>query len=135
MNNDLKTKLMHAGSTEKIAALLKEAGMDETLAERFWKELTHKREADGRELSLDELEAVTGGADRDWVTDGCAATVEPGSWCGSNDSCVVVDVTYVHEPIRYACDMCGGKTYYLSGGRRIHYKCTVCGYEGEYSTE
>ena len=30
-------------------------------------------EKDGTDLSTDELEAVSGGADRDWLTDGCAA--------------------------------------------------------------
>lgn len=37
---------------------------------------------DSKELSSDELEAVSGGVtERDWIKDGCAATVEDGSKC------------------------------------------------------
>ena len=36
----------------------------------------------------EEPDAVSGGADRDWEKDGCSATVETGSWCGSDDNCV-----------------------------------------------
>ena len=49
---------------------------------------------DNEELDLEELDAVSGGADRDWRKDGCAATCEWDSWCGSNDNCVIFDVTY-----------------------------------------
>ena len=34
-----------------------------------------------KELSLDELEAVSGGVNRDYNKHGCAATVEAGSGC------------------------------------------------------
>ena len=67
--------------------------------------------ADSSQLSVDELEAVSGGADRNWVTEGCAATVEYGSWCGSNDRCVVRDVTYSFEPTSHLCPNCGKHMY------------------------
>ena len=70
--------------------------MDESKAGQIWNEISSHRK--DKELSLDELEAVSGGADRDWLTSGCAATVEPGSWCDSNDMCHVWDVTYDHIP-------------------------------------
>ena len=45
-----------------------------------------RRAQDGKELSLDELETVSGGEDRNWLKEGCAATVEAGSWCGRVDA-------------------------------------------------
>ena len=87
----------------------------------------------GRELSLDELEAVSGGADRNWVTEGCAATVEYGSWCGSNDKCMVLDVTYDFQPTEHLCPNCGKNMYKqntISLGKNKHedqYRCKYCG--------
>ena len=43
---------------------------------QIWEEIYRKREKDGKELSLDEPESVSGGADRDYLKDGCAVTVE-----------------------------------------------------------
>ena len=105
LTDELKAKLCSAKSEEEAAALLKDAGGDTPLAERLWTELKHKREADGKELSLDELESVSGG--RDWVTEGCAATVEPGSWCDTNDSCLIWSVTYENVPTSFPCPHCG----------------------------
>lgn len=45
-------------------------------------------------LDLEELDAVSGGADRDWKEDGCAASCEWTSWCCSDDLCSVFDVTH-----------------------------------------
>ena len=60
-----------------------------------------------RELSLDELEAVSGGADRDWLTEGCAnLTTTSYCWTGL-DYCDLWDVTYTHEPFAYPCRYCG----------------------------
>ena len=133
LTNELKANLLAAKGVEEAAALLKDAGVDEPLAEQIWNELTHQREADGRELSLDELEAVSGGADRNWATEGCAATVEYGSWCGSNDKCIYWSVTYDFQPTSTLCPNCG-KNMYLQD--RIHhgdskyeeqYRCRFCG--------
>ena len=52
------------------------------------------RSNNAEKLDLDELDVVSGGADRDWVCDGCAATCETNSWCWSSDRCVIWDVTY-----------------------------------------
>ena len=138
LTNELKVKLLQAKSAEEAAALLKEAGIDQAAAEQITKELTQKLFADGRKLSPDELEAVSGGYDRDWLTDGCAATVEAGSWCGSNDSCWNWDVTYHHEPSKHKCSVCGTNMYleyrYTGlGSARYHYKCNNCGHEMETS--
>jgi hypothetical protein len=84
-----------------------------------------KKVEKNEELSLDELEAVSGGADRDWLTDGCAATVEPGSWCRSDDSCYEWDVEYLHEPEKVC--VCGGYMYNSrSTNDYYYYKCIVC---------
>ena len=86
-----------------------------------------------KELSLDELEAVSGGADRNWVTDGCAATVEYGSWCDSNDRCFYWDVTYDFQPTSALCPNCGKNMYLqnsisLGGGKyEDQYRCKFCG--------
>ena len=91
-----------------------------------------KRQTD-KELSLDELEAVSGGADRNWVTDGCAATVEYGSWCDSNDKCIVWDVTYEFQPTGHLCPNCGKNMYQQNtislGGNEYEdqYRCKYCG--------
>lgn len=47
-----------------------------------------------RAVDDDEQEAVSGGADRDWIKDGCSASMEEHSRCGSDDKCIWIDVTY-----------------------------------------
>ena len=51
---------------------------------------------DGKELSMDELDAVSGGVTtRNWQTDGCAATVEAGSDCwGTDGGCLAINISY-----------------------------------------
>ena len=132
MTTELKEKILVAKSVEEIAALLKEAGIDETQAERLWAEVEHKRKADGENLSLDELEAVSGGA-RDWAKDGCASTVEPGSWCWSNDQCKAVEEFYDNAPVSYNCPKCGMYFYKEiresdSSSKPVYYVCKVCNY-------
>ena len=102
ITNELKGKLLAAKSAEEAAALLKAQGQEITAedAAQLWQEITKRREQDSTELSPDEMEAVSGGADRDWETDGCAATVEPGSHCSSDDWCSIWDVTYSNMPFR-----------------------------------
>ena len=135
MSEELRAKLMTAQSLEEVTELLKEAGADEPLAERLWAELEHKREADGRELSLDELDAVSGG--RDYFKDGCASTVEPGSDCWNVDGgCVLVYYEYEHMPNAY-CENCGGPCYVensynpLIGKHRTFILCNNCNSQRE----
>ena len=131
MKEELKPKLLQAKSAEEGAGLLKNAGMDESKAGQIWNESSSHRK--DKELSLDELETVSGGADRDWLKEGCAATVEAGSWCGTNDSCVWIDVQYDHPPVKDPCPQCGGQMYmdrveYESKGNAYYYrKCLRCG--------
>ena len=76
---------------------------------------------------------------RNMFTDGCAATVEPKSWCDSNNSCIFFGVTYNHEPANVICPKCGAFMYvnwvdYASnpGNDTFHYKCKNCGCEKTY---
>ena len=84
------------------------------------------------ELSLDELEAVSG-AGRNWVTDGCAATVEYGSRCRSDDRCIRFDVTYDFEPTSKLCPNCRKNMYlqntinHSSTKYEEQYRCKFCG--------
>ena len=132
--NELKKKAMEAASAEEIMEIMKAAGEEITAeeAERFYEKVQDKKT--DRELSPDELEAVAGGEDRDWLRDGCAATVEAGSDCYGTDMCGLFPVTYEHRPTRHKCSVCGGILYSngsTGGGffeeEVYHYKCASCG--------
>ena len=132
--NELKKKAMEAAGAEEIMEIMKVAGEEITAeeAERFYEKVQDKKT--DRELSLDELEAVAGGEDRDWLRDGCAATVEAGSDCYGTDMCGLWPVTYEHRPTRHKCSVCGGILYSngsTGGGffeeEVYHYKCASCG--------
>ena len=138
-SDELRSKFLRARSAEEAAELLKADGQAEVDAARVWDELTRRREADGLTLSPDELEAVSGGYDRDWLTEGCAATVQYGSWCGSNDNCIFFSVTYEHAQSQYTCPYCKIRLYHdkdlvdadLGEGRSYNkttYKCKNCGH-------
>jgi len=130
---ELKKKALAAASAEEIMELVRATGEEitpEEAAKLFEKAQAQKAD---RSLSLDELEAVSGGADRNWVTDGCAATVEYGSWCDSNDKCIVWDVTYEFQPTGHLCPNCG-KNMYLQDTILLRnnqyeeqYRCKYCG--------
>lgn len=125
--NGLKAKLLTVKNAVEVAEIVKTEGQDISAeeAENLFQEIT--RFKDGSELSVEELESVSGGADRDWLTDGCAATVEAGSWCGSNDFCHWWDVTYEHNPQRLRC-ACGTNYYALEKKDAYTiYKCPKCG--------
>ena len=137
LSRELEAKLLAAKSAEEAAGLLREAGVNAPQVNRLWKELTHKRETDGMELSPDELESISGGADRDWERDGCAASCEAGSWCWSNDKCIHWEITYDNMPSR-TCEYCNGAMEYIGGvGNTDIYRCKKCGrtrevYEPDY---
>ena len=131
---ELKKKTLAAASAEEIMEIMKAAGEEITAeeAERFYEKVQDKKT--DRELSLDELEAVAGGEDRDWLRDGCAATVEAGSDCYGTDMCGLWPVIYEHRPTRHKCSVCGGILYSngsTGGGffeeEVYHYKCASCG--------
>ena len=92
LDDKIKERLAGARSLEEVKEILK--GNSNIDPERVWKENERHRSLAHEKLDLNELDAVSGGADRDWKRDGCAATCEVGSWCSSNDYCVIWDVTY-----------------------------------------
>lgn len=127
------TKYLEAQSVEQVAELLKADGEDVAKAEAVWQEVSRLREQMGKDLSLDELDAVAGGIDRDWWTEGCGATVEPGSGCLVQDAgCLVTWYAYRRKPGRTMCIFCGAPYTYESesagiGGRpNGKYGCRVC---------
>ena len=142
---DLIKRVLSAKSAEEIKDILSAAGEEISIEEAehlYDKAQAQEQEQEDRKLSLEEMQAVSGGIDpdRNWLTDGCAATVEAGSWCMSNDSCKIWSVIYDNEPDdRFTCPNCHTKTMYNSKfwkettryGPLLHrtYTCKNCGYE------
>ena len=124
--NETLSKVSPEKRAETLSTFAAEAGFPFTVEE------FREYQLQGQEISDEELDAVSGGAKRDWLTDGCAATVEPGSWCWSDDSCFVFDVTYIHDPME-KCPKCHGMMYlYKNEGEGFFLeKCQSCGYTRE----
>ena len=98
---ELEKKIVAAGSPEEIERILNDAGEKITAEEAQQLFEKVKSRAADKEVSLDELDAVSGGYNRNWILEGCAATVEcrswcwvNGSWCWSNDACSSYEVVY-----------------------------------------
>ena len=117
ITKEMEQRLRAAQSREEVEEIIK--GDPVLDAEKIWKEL-EKRQPDANEkLDLDELDSVSGGADRDWVKDGCAATCEWTSWCFTNDYCNLCEVTYDNYWAK-----CPNGEEHLYYGK----KCMKCGY-------
>ena len=117
---ELKQKLSSAETFEEVQGLLE--GGTSLDANQVWEEVRRHRDYESKKLDLEELDAISGGADRDWVKDGCAATCEVGSWCSSNDYCVIWDVTYD----RFWTTCPDGHEHVFD-----NCKCVRCGYVNE----
>ena len=80
ITNELREKLLTAKSSEEAAELLKangrEVGPDDV--EKLWAEVTKYRQKDDRKLSVDELDAVSGGVF--WLGDDAPDGHELGCW-------------------------------------------------------
>ena len=113
ITNELKAKLLAAKSAEEAAALVKAAGQEISAeeTEKLWAEITKRRDQDGKELSPDELEAVSGGT-RNWASKGCKATVEEDSWCWSSDACYYNEVVYENFDASEKCPAYPGRHHY-----------------------
>lgn len=135
--DETRKQLLEAQSVEEVAQILKEAGDIEAKAEKVWEGICDVREKEGKNLSLDELDAVAGGfflTERDWGKDGCAATVEPGSSClGTDGGCSAMNISYSHAPNDRPCIFCGAKytfifSYFMhSDSTDYYYECRDCG--------
>ena len=95
ISEDMKKKILDAASQEEIKAILEDSGAEASADEiaRMYREVM-SRQTGEKELSMEELEAISGGQDRDWVRDGCAATCEMDSSCWGTDYCQGWSVTY-----------------------------------------
>jgi len=96
ITKELKEKLLSAKSAEDVKTIL---GQDTSEKEVFelWQEIeAHKAVPDLQEVDDDELEAVAGGADRNWATQGCISTASSDKKCSSYDYCSFWDTTYEH---------------------------------------
>ena len=123
MNKELKERLNSANSLDEVKEILKDyPGFD---AEKVYKEIENHRSKESEKLDLNELDVVSGGADRDWKKDGCAATCEEGSWCWSNDRCQIWDVTY--SDFWVCCP--DGHAHEFDASHR----CVRCGHISPYS--
>ena len=125
MDKNLRKKLSVAKDLAEVKSILPDASNSD--CERIWAEIEKHRSDKIEKLDFEELDAVSGGADRDWKRDGCAATCESGSWCWSNDFCMAWDVTYDNF---WTCCPDGHEHVYKK------YVCTRCGYEkphGDYN--
>ena len=140
LTDELKAKLRSAKSEEEAVALMKADGQKLTAedAAQLWTEIMNHQAQDDKELSLDEMEAVSGGY-RDWVTEGCAATVEWDSDCwGVDGGCLAIHYTYSREPTTDdRCPKCGARVYlegkygvstgFLQGYTWKEFICRNCG--------
>ena len=125
---ELKEKLKQAKTLDEARQILQDHNEDPSLAKDLWKEIVHFKQ----KVSMEELEAISGGADRDYLKDGCAATVEADSWCGSNDACYIWSVIYDNKPTDIKCPDCGGMLcswdqIWVTEGNLNRYNCAGCG--------
>lgn len=61
MDKELKEKLIKAKNKEEVTDMLKAAGQDVSVADKIWNEIKKSREKEEKTLSMDELDAVSGG--------------------------------------------------------------------------
>ena len=93
ITKELKEKLLKANSEEEVKSLLGDAVKEEDVT-KIWKEIeAHKAAPDLEKVDDDELEAVNGGADRDYLKDGCSSSTND-SWCWVSDNCTSMWTTY-----------------------------------------
>ena len=130
---ELRGKLIRARDIEEVRAILGPETTEEEIG-RVWREIQARRPADGlEELDDDEMEAVSGGASRNWEEEGCSSTMKKDEWCWFSDECSDVIITYSNY------DPCTGGGHHkwkikwdiveygpLVPKRRIIYVCEGC---------
>ena len=127
---ETRAKLLHAKDQEEVRSILGPEAAEEEI-ERVWQEIQHHRPAEGLEaVEDDELEAVSGGYERDYPTQGCAATVEAKSFCWSNDACCWFEVQYRNfDPCPKGTSASRNHVWKAVGweGRNRLWECKQCG--------
>ena len=139
---ELAELIQNAKSVDDVKKALAKAGdkFKDIDPERLYEELQHQL-TKNEKLDLDELDAVSGGSDRNWWVDGCAATCEEDSWCWSNDWCNSFEVTYqeFHDKCtngqRHDWELISRSTAHGSGSGMwvLVYKCRRCGKSSTYN--
>ena len=128
ITKELKEKLLKANSEEEVKALL--GGSAEEKTSEFWQEIEAHHGALGLEkVDDDELEAVSGGKDRDCLKDGCSSTAKVGEFCLSNDSCSLWTITYSNFdpcPSGGIHDWAEEKRFYEDAHEFVLYRCKKC---------
>lgn len=108
LSDELRTQLRGAKSREDVAGLVQGAGLeaDEEALDKLWGEVS--RALSDEELSLDELDAVSGGIEisRDYANEGCRWDYTD-SHCWAYDACDVAIYWYHNIPSAYKCPECG----------------------------
>lgn len=146
IDGELRSRLFKAKSAEQVIEMFKECGQEIKAedAEHVFQEISKYQK--GSEFSVDELEAVTGGGiSRDFITEDCAATVEPYSDCwGVDGGCLFVHYTYSNWPTDVHCPTCNGyvhldEDYMIYNGygdsRNGFYKQYTCPKCGTYTVK
>ena len=123
-SNELIAKLKKAQSLEEVTELLKADSQDEAQAEKIWGELARIHEEADQDLSLDELEAVSGGG-RNAMTEGCADTVKANDPCFFSDACGFAWNNYDVLPSERRCPNDDSVLY--EDGPANCYRCPKCG--------
>ena len=96
ITREMRANLLRAKDQEEVRALLGPEAAEEKV-ERVWQEIQRHRPAEGLEdVDDDELEAVSGGVERDWAKEGCADTAGNWDFCWSIDSCVKWSIDYIN---------------------------------------
>ncbi|MBR2795101.1 MAG: hypothetical protein IKE16_10690 [Solobacterium sp.] len=130
LNEEIKKQLMETKSPEDVKALMNSYHI--VLSDEEARDLYEDMQ-DGiigaDKLSAEEIEVIQGG--RDYIKDGCCATVEYDSWCGKNDSCMLIWVRYDHAPVLSSCPYCyeylGSYGYHkIKGTKYAKFKCPKC---------
>jgi hypothetical protein len=105
LNADAKRELFKANTAEEVKGVLDRHGftLGDEEPHRILKDIQRER-ISRAELSAEELEAAQGG--RDYLHEGCAATVEKGSLCLVNDACNATWVAYTNKVTGYKCTFC-----------------------------
>ena len=106
LDSDTKKELTTANTVEEVKGVLDRHGLtvDDEQAQKVLKDIQEARIWQ-QELSEEEMEHIQGG--RDYLHEGCCATVEENSMCLFNDACKATWVTYTNKVTGYKCPDCG----------------------------
>lgn len=130
---EIEKKLLKAGSIDEVKSIIEGSGdsISDDDAKMLYDKIKSMDSEASVELSVEELDSVSGGR-RDFMKEGCKATVEAGSNCWGNDFCGLINVWYDAAP-EQNCPKCGagmGKVREVSSLKHI-IKCHKCGFEKE----